>query len=109
MPVRYTFRQAGHSIAFTRLIAMLMIASIPLMVLLGCKKMDNPGKQTELDLKMIADNLVSPIAFAEPPDDSHRLFVVDQTGKIWIIDKQGNKLLQPFIDISSKMVTLQSF
>ena len=108
MPVRYTFR-AGHSIAFTRLIAMLLIASIPLIVLLGCKKMDNPGKQNELDLKMIADNLVSPIGFAEPPDDSHRLFVVDQTGKIWIIDKQGNKLLQPFIDISSKMVTLQSF
>jgi len=80
---------------------------VTLLLVTGCKKMDNPGKQNQLDLKLIADGLVAPIAFAEAPDDSHRLFVVDEIGKIWILDKDGKKQSQPFIDVSSKMVTLQ--
>lgn len=96
-------------IPFTRFKTAAFIVMFPLLAMLGCKKNDNPGKQNEMDLKLIVDNLVSPIAFAEAPDDSHRLFVVDQVGKIWIIDKEGKKVSQPFLDVSSKMVTLQSF
>jgi glucose/arabinose dehydrogenase len=63
----------------------------------------------DLDLQLIADNLVSPITAMEAPDQSHRFFVVDQPGQIWIIDQNGHKMPQPFIDISSKMVTLSPF
>ena len=58
------------------------------------------------DLQLMANNMVSPLTLAEAPDDSHRLFVLDQVGKVWIIDANGNKMPQPFIDISSKMVGL---
>jgi glucose/arabinose dehydrogenase len=77
------------------------------MLLYGCDKNDdNPPRTGSIDLKLVADNLVAPITLAESPDDTKRLFIVDEIGKIWIVDKDGNKLPDPFIDITSKMVTL---
>src|SRR3954465_5821776 len=68
---------------------------------------DNNGIQSgKVDIKMIADGLVSPIGVVAPPDNSGRLFIIDQAGKIWIIDASGNKLATPFIDVTSMMVTL---
>ncbi|HEX6427948.1 MAG TPA: PQQ-dependent sugar dehydrogenase [Niastella sp.] len=77
-----------------------------MLVLIGCKKHDVPAKDREVDIQLIADNFVSPIGLVAPSDNSKRLFVIDQIGKIWIIDKQGNKLATPFLDVSSKLVTL---
>src|SRR6476619_5746434 len=78
----------------------------------GCKKTDagtatgdatatsknGADPSRDLDLQLMADNFVSPITLVEPPDGSHRLFVVDQVGKIWIIDANGQKLAQPFLE-----------
>lgn len=61
-----------------------------------------------VDKLLIADNMVSPIGLVPVPDESGRLFVIDQIGKIWIIDNTGVKLGEPFIDISSKMVSLNT-
>jgi len=58
-----------------------------------------------VDVKLIADNFTSPVGLVAVPDKSKRLFVIDQIGKIWIIDAAGNKLATPFLDISSKLVT----
>src|ERR1051326_1236624 len=66
------------------------------------------GTMKGMDLQTIADNFVSPVFVVEPPDGSHRLFVVDQVGQIWIIN-HGQKMAQPFIDIASKMVSLSPF
>ncbi|MEJ0082713.1 MAG: PQQ-dependent sugar dehydrogenase [Puia sp.] len=57
-------------------------------------------------LQLVTDSMVAPVVVAEPPDGSKRLFVVDEIGKIWIIGSDGKKLANPFIDITSKMVTL---
>jgi glucose/arabinose dehydrogenase len=57
-------------------------------------------------LQLVVDSLVAPVFIAEPPDGSKRLFVVDETGKIWIIGADGKKLATPFIDMTNKMVTL---
>ncbi|HTE28453.1 PQQ-dependent sugar dehydrogenase [Flavitalea sp.] len=73
---------------------------------LGCKKDDDPPMKVTPDLGVVVSDLVSPITLAQPSDDTKRLFVVDQVGKIWIIDDKGQKLAQPFIDVASKMVTL---
>lgn len=82
-------------------------AMMLLLVVFSCKKNDKPpSSNVTPDLKMVADNLVSPIAVDAPPDDSKRLFVVDQVGKIWVIDANGTRSGTPFLDISSKMVTL---
>lgn len=96
------------------------------MFITGCKKMDKPATSDsinaleqkasnginpsrDLDLQPIAENLVSPVALSEAPDGSHRLFIVDQIGKIWIIGDNGQMMSQPFLDISSRMVRLSPF
>ena len=78
-----------------------------LITLAGCKKSDHPSPaNTTPDLQQVADGLISPVAIAEPPDNTKRLFVVDQPGKIWIIQPDGTKGSTPFLDLTAKMVTL---
>src|SRR5450432_3742146 len=95
----------------------LFIITILLLTNSGCKKsnsytappppMDSTGTTTKTPgLQVVADGLVAPIGVFEPPDGSKRLFVIDEIGKIWIIGADGKKLTTPFIDITSKMVTL---
>jgi len=67
-----------------------------------------PNNNTTPDLKLVAGNLAAPLTLAEAPDDSKRLFIVDQVGKIWIVYPDSTKPSTVFIDISSKMVTLQT-
>src|ERR1700688_3573434 len=93
--------------SFTTFRRMLFIV-IPLFIIAGCsKKSGMPSVPAKTPgLLLVIDNLISPVAIAEPPDSSHRLFVVDELGQIWIIGADGKKLTTPFIDVSSKMVTL---
>jgi len=78
-----------------------------LLIITGCKKDHNssPANKTP-GLQLVTDNLISPVGVAEPPDGTKRLFIVDELGKIWIIGADGKKLANPFIDLASKMVTL---
>src|SRR5262245_54291071 len=92
----------------------LVLAAIGLSIS-GCKKTDKTPpaqeesvsaaklKLKEMDLQLIADNFVSPIGLVPIPDNSGRLVVIDQTGTLWIIDGNGNKLPTPFIDLTSRM------
>lgn len=50
----------------------------------------------------------APVHLVAPPDGSGRLFVVDQTGVIRIISTQGRLLPQPFLDVRSRLVGLNS-
>jgi len=91
----------------------LLLVGFSLLFFSDCKK-NNSNKNNDsgtvadstADLQMIIDSLVSPIALAEPPDGTKRLFIADQVGKIWIIQPDGTKSTTPFIDISGKMVAL---
>src|SRR4051812_27948742 len=76
------------------------------LVIPGCKKPDNPAEAKSPGLELVLENLVSPLTLNESPDGTKRLFVVDQVGKVWIITADGTRLPEPFIDITSKMVTL---
>lgn len=60
-----------------------------------------------VDLKLVAADFASPIGVVAVPDASGRLAVIDQVGKIWMLDKAGNKMATPFLDITNKMVTLR--
>lgn len=77
-----------------------------LLITTSCKKNGTTTSNAMPDLQLVTDGLVSPVALVEPPDSSHRLFILDETGKIWIIGSNGQKLANPFMDLSSKMVTL---
>ena len=57
---------------------------------------NNAPDSTKVDLQLVADGFVSPIGVVASPDNTGRLFVIDQAGKIWIIDRSGNKLSTPF-------------
>ena len=59
-------------------------------------------------LELIADGFTSPVALISPDDGSHRLFVVDQTGLIWILFS-GKRLEEPFLDLRQRVVKLNSF
>lgn len=69
---------------------------------------DTPGTEEKtVSLNLIADGLVSPLVLVESPDNSGRLFVVDQPGQIYII-KNGTRISEPFLNIQGKIVTRES-
>ncbi|MDX2190858.1 MAG: PQQ-dependent sugar dehydrogenase [Bacteroidota bacterium] len=62
--------------------------------------------QPQIKLQEIATNLVSPIGMSYPEDGTGRLFVIEQRGLIYIIDKNQKLLDKPFLDISKSVVKL---
>ena len=74
----------------------------------GCDKIDDhiPLPKDKVDLEVIADGFVSPLGVVPVPDESDRLFVIDQVGKIWIINASGTRLGTPFLDVTGLMVPL---
>lgn len=63
-----------------------------------------PGNP-QVQLVKIADGLADPINIAAPDDDSGRIFVVERVGRIRIIDKDGQLLDEPFLDIADQVKT----
>jgi glucose/arabinose dehydrogenase len=64
------------------------------------------GDDDEVDIELVAQNLTSPLGVVFADDNSKRLFIIDQIGKIWIINKDGQQLATPFLDISANLVPL---
>jgi glucose/arabinose dehydrogenase len=94
-----------HIPNFTKL-SLILLLSIPLLILQGCQKNKNDDPKTKgVDIELIAADFVSPIQVVAT-HNSDRLYVVDQIGKIWVIDGSGVKRPTPFLDISGKLVTL---
>lgn len=54
----------------------------------------------QIQLTEVMSGFQNPLFLTGAGDDSDRLFVVEQSGKIWII-QNGEKLDQPFIDLSN--------
>jgi glucose/arabinose dehydrogenase len=60
-----------------------------------------------IGLALVAQGFTAPVRVVAVPDDSGRLFVVDQVGQIWVIDKDGILLEEPFLDIADRLVELR--
>jgi glucose/arabinose dehydrogenase len=60
------------------------------------------GPAPRLDLNVVADGLTSPVDVADPGDGSGRRFVVEQPGRIRIVDGSG-LLDRPLLDISGQV------
>jgi glucose/arabinose dehydrogenase len=60
--------------------------------------------QTNIVLEPYATGLNAPLAMVQPPGDD-RKFVVEQFGKVRIIDGDGNLLPAPFLDVRNKIIT----
>jgi glucose/arabinose dehydrogenase len=80
-----------------------------LLLFQGCKKFDEHShsgpKNIKVDLQLVADGLVSPIQVVSARGTKN-LFIVDQIGKIWLIDTNGVRSPTPFLDLSSRIVKL---
>jgi glucose/arabinose dehydrogenase len=98
-----------HGFIINRTASLIGLSLLVIILFFACKKNDvNPAPISSgtPGLSLIAENLVSPLSVVQPPDNSKRLFIVDQAGKIWIVNAAGTMQTTPFLDISSKMVTL---
>ncbi|WP_166437119.1 PQQ-dependent sugar dehydrogenase [Niastella caeni] len=92
----------SHAIpAFTKLSTIVFLSII---LLQSCQKNYAPDLST-VEMQLIAEDFVSPIQVVSS-HNSERRYVVDQIGKVWVIDRNGYKRPTPFLDISSKLVTL---
>src|SRR4030095_3623407 len=91
----------------TMLTFALLLLSMPV-IFSGCTKFDDifKKKNQEIDSKVFTDNLVSPIGVVALPDNTKRLAIIDQIGKIWLTDEHGTKSSAPLLDVSGKLVTL---
>jgi glucose/arabinose dehydrogenase len=69
-----------------------------------------PGPTAEppdVALETVVDDLVSPLSLLVAPGDERRLFIVEQTGRIDIVE-DGRLLPSPFLDISDRLVRLDT-
>lgn len=60
----------------------------------------------DVKLEVVAAGLNAPVMAVSPPDDSERLFVVEQTGTVRVL-KNSKLLADPFLSVQSKMVALR--
>jgi glucose/arabinose dehydrogenase len=78
------------------------------MLLTGLGSCNSQGRTPpNVQLELVADGFTSPVALVDPEDGSQRLFVVEQTGVIWILSN-GERLEPPFLDLREKVVELNS-
>jgi hypothetical protein len=63
--------------------------------------------ELQLELETIASGFSSPVVLTHAGDGSNRLFIVDQIGKIYILD-QGELISEPFLDLTDKIVELDT-
>src|ERR1041385_5037734 len=88
---------------------MLAAITIGMLSLNDCKNDDNDTNNASgVDLMTVADGYVSPIGVVSVPDNTNRLFVIDQVGKIMIIGADGKKVDAPFLDHTSMIVPLNA-
>jgi glucose/arabinose dehydrogenase len=63
-----------------------------------------PHGPQRIELQLVASGLVSPNFLVSAPDGTDRQFILDQTGRIRII-QNGTLLATPFLDVTSLLVT----
>lgn len=80
-----------------------VIALATSLLLAGCGDVSRPASPPSISLQPLASGFSSPLDLEQPPDNSGRLFVVEQGGLIRIV-QNGAVLPQPFLDISSRIV-----
>jgi glucose/arabinose dehydrogenase len=66
------------------------------------------AEQPMIALEPVVEGLTSPVMMKPAPDESGRLFIVDQVGAIRILNAAGELLETPFLDLQDQIVSLES-
>lgn len=53
----------------------------------------------------VATGFSNPVGISNADDGSGRLFIVEQSGRIWILDSNFNRSAQPFLDIRDRVTS----
>jgi len=61
-----------------------------------------------VELETVVDGLASPLGMAVPNDNSGRMFIYDQDGRVWVLTHEG-KQPTPLLDLSNRLVTLGNY
>lgn len=64
-----------------------------------------PKGDITIELKPVADGMVSPLGMATPNDGSGRMFVYDQVGVVWVVAGSG-RLPTPLLDVRSRIINI---
>jgi glucose/arabinose dehydrogenase len=78
--------------------AVVLLVAGPACARRGNSQTETPG----LTLRRVVTGLRSPVWVTSPPGDTHRLFVVEQEGRIRIV-KDGQLLPTPFLDLRDRV------
>ena len=77
----------------------------------SCKKDDEDKGEGQFDgtitLQELVTGLTSPVSLKESPDQTGRIFIVDQVGVVRLL-KNGNLAGSPFLDVRNRMVAIES-
>lgn len=65
----------------------------------------NQGSPPALELAPVAGGFTSPLDLQQPNDQSGRLFVVEQGGKVRILDASGSVAPTAFLDLTSRVTS----
>lgn len=64
------------------------------------------GEAPAAGLGLFSEGYVSPVIFVPVPDGSGRFLVGDQTGVVHVVDREGRRAGELFLDLRSRMVPL---
>ncbi|XP_029414871.1 HHIP-like protein 2 [Nannospalax galili] len=59
----------------------------------------------QLCLTEVANGLRNPVSMVHAGDGTHRFFVAEQVGVVWVYLPDGSRLEQPFLDLKSMVLT----
>ena len=65
-----------------------------------------PSITADAAVETVVDGLVAPVGLVAPPDDTGRLFVLEQTGLISVL-QPGAATVTPFLDLRDRVVELR--
>ena len=63
-----------------------------------------PSITADAAVETVVDGLVAPVGLVAPPDDTGRLFVLEQTGLISVL-QPGAATVTPFLDLRDRVVS----
>lgn len=66
-----------------------------------------PMSDVSIDLELVAEGFTAPLKLLSPPDGSKRLFVLDQIGLVHVLTQEGERLEEPFLDLTDSIVELR--
>ncbi|KAM5238837.1 HHIP-like protein 2 [Ctenodactylus gundi] len=65
----------------------------------------DPQGCLKLCLSEVANGLRNPVSMVHAGDSTHRFFVAEQVGMVWVYLPDGSRLEQPFLDLRSTVLT----